>query len=438
MSLPDARYLILTSRLIPGLDGGFTVATLQRAGLLASMGAVPVLLSVDPGTPADHAQHRRDFALRGHEHAFRNLFDDAAGDLAWLRDASAPGRASDGVEYRTIPDADGSPLISLPVISGDPDWHLSTANVVVHAASGDRVLAGFGGLYRAWLDHVVADAASGPVVVVCESRQLGELLASWRPAGVRIVHTIHTTHLEPPYGVDAPVNGLWRRWFEVARAFDAVMWPTEQQRADVEARFGAHPGYTVVPNAAPDAVTAVAPVVGQRIVMLNRLAPGKRADHSIRAWSRVVEEVPDATLEIWGDGALRDTLQAQIDELGLGASVVLRGRSDVGPAVFDGATAMVQSTAFEGQGLATLEALSRGVPVVSYDVRYGPRDQIAAGGGILVPDGDVDALAAAMITVLTDAAARQRMSDAALVTARSYAPARVSAALADAVRLALR
>ncbi|GAB3146346.1 hypothetical protein GCM10027058_03830 [Microbacterium neimengense] len=435
-TLEDVRVLVLTSRLVPGLDGGYTVATLQRARLLADAGARVRLLSVDPGTPGEHAAHRAAFVAAdaaASVDAFRNLFDDAAADPRWLIAAATPGEATPGVAYREIPDAVGRPLLALPVIPGDPDWHLTKAAVVVHAPGGDRILPGFGGLYRAWLDHVVA-ALAQPVVLFCESRQLGELLAEDPPRGVRIVHTIHTTHLSAPYAPDAPVNDLWRRWFAVADRFDAVLWPTAQQRADAEDRFGPHPGATVLPNAAPVAVDEAAPTDPHRVVMLGRLAPGKRIDHAIRAWSRVVAAVPDARLEIWGDGALRDDLQRLIDERGLAASVSLEGRSEAGPALFDGAALMLQTTAFEGQGLAALEAMSRGVPVVSYDVRYGPRDQLGTGGGVLVVDGDEDALADAVIRLLRDPAARGRAARIALDRAADFAPSRIRDALASLVR----
>jgi glycosyltransferase involved in cell wall biosynthesis len=307
------------------------------------------------------------------------------------------------------------------------------------------VLDGFGALYRAWLDHLVAELRAlreRPVVVVCESRQLGELLATWRPEGTRVAHTIHIAHVLPPYTPDAPVNPLWERWFEIAGAFDAVLWPTPQQMRDVEVRFGTHPGYVLAANAAPQVVAEPAPVTGRRLVMLNRLAPVKRVDHAIRAWQRVHEAVPEATLDIWGDGVLRDDLQRLVDELGLSASVALRGRNDAGPVVFDGAVAMVQSSAYEGQGLSTLEAMSRGCPVIAYDVPYGPKDQLESGAGILVPDpggaGDVDAVADAMIRVLTDTDARAAMAREALVTARRFAPEAAAAALADGIRHALR
>jgi glycosyltransferase involved in cell wall biosynthesis len=446
--VPPAHYLILASRLVPGLDGGFTVATLQRAQLLRDLGAQPRLLTLDPATPDVHAAHRETFVERGDAasiEVFRNLFDDAVAEPGWLTDAAQAGEADPDAEYRVIADATGRPVLSIPVIPGDADWHLTTVPVVVHTGDGDRVLDGFGGLYRAWLDHVVSAlraAEDKPVVLICESRQLGELLAHWRPEGVRIVHTIHIAHVLAPYTPDAPVNALWERWFRVADRFDAVMWPTPQQKRDVEDRFGVHDGYVLAANAAPEIVAEAPAVDGKRLVMLNRLAPVKRVDHAIRAWSRVAAVVPDATLEIWGDGVLRADLERLIDDLGLSASVVLRGRNDAGPVVFDGAVAMVQSSAYEGQGLSTLEAMTRGCPVIAYDVPYGPRDQLEEGAGILVPDpggeGDVDALAAAMIRVLTDADARARMSCKALETARRFAPAVAASALAAAVRHALR
>jgi glycosyltransferase involved in cell wall biosynthesis len=455
---PDAWYVILSSRLIPDLDGGYTVATLARARQMAEAGVDggrgPLLLTLDPGRPADHAAHRAEFVRRGaiaRPELMRNLFDDASapegGVAHWLRQAVRAGDRAAGVDYRTIPDADDRPVVDLPVIAGDPDWHTSTAPVAVRDERAEvvGVLDGFGALYRAWLDSVVEElraAEDKPVVLICESRQLGELLAHWRPEGVRLVHTIHIAHLLPPYTPDAPVNALWERWFQVADRFDAVLWPTPQQKHDVEARFGAHPGYALAANAAPVTVAAPAPVEGKRLVMLNRLAPVKRVDHAIRAWVRVATAVPDATLEIWGDGALRDDLQALIDDLGLSASVVLRGRNDAGPVVFDGATAMVQSSAYEGQGLSTLEAMSRGCPVIAYDVPYGPRDQLESGAGVLVADpggqGDIDALTDAMILVLTDADARERMAVRALETARRFAPEAAASALAAGIRHALQ
>ncbi len=448
---PDAWYVSLSSRLIPGLDGGYTIAALQRARHMADAGVDggqgPVLLTVDPGTRADHDAHRAEFARRGlldDPARLRNLFDEASdpagGAAQWLRAAAHPGEADPALDYRVVAGADGAAVVELPVVAGDPDWHISTAPVVVRGRDGSvaGVIDGFGALYRAWLAHVVSDLRARrdrPVVVVCESRQLGELLAGWEDPGVRLVHGIHTIHLEPPFDADAPLNPLWSRWFTVAERFDAVLWLTASQRDDVQARFGLSDVHVVAPHGVP-AAASVVPVSERedgRVVMLGRLAPGKRVDSAIRAFARVVAAVPHARLDVYGEGAERERLQALIDERGLTAHVVLHGVTEDPGRVLDEASVYLQTSAFEGQGLALTEALVHGCPAVVYDVRYGPRDLLASGGGILVPDGDEDALVDALVRMLTDAALRERLAAEAVAASRAVDPAHAMAALAAAV-----
>ncbi|MDN3495777.1 glycosyltransferase [Planococcus sp. APC 4015] len=450
---PDAEYVILSSRLIPDMDGGYTLATLARARQMAAAGVHggrgPLLLTVDPGTPAEHARHRAAFDGRDlvvDPTRMRNLFDEAAdpagGAASWLRAAARAGGADPALEYRVIPDAAGRPVVSLPVIAGDPDWHISDAAVVVHdgTGAGIGVLGGFGALYRAWLAHVVAGLraadASRPVVVVCESRQLGELLVGWDDPDVRLLHAIHTIHLEPPYTPDAALNTLWSRWFSVAERFDAVLWPTHAQRADVADRFGDAGVHVVVPHGVASAASVPpgSERVPGRVVMLNRLAPGKRVDHAVRAFAAVVAGVPEATLDIYGEGAERAALQALIDDLGLTAHVVLRGATDDPARALRAASAYLSTSAYEGQGLAIVEALVDGCPVVSYDAPYGPRELLSRGGGVLVPDGDVDALAGAVVQVLTDPDLHHRLAVEAVQSARAVDPAHAMAALAGAAR----
>jgi poly(glycerol-phosphate) alpha-glucosyltransferase len=450
-AFPDAEYLLVSSRLIPDHDGGYALAALARARQMAAAGVHggrgPLLLTLDPGTPAAHAQHRAAFAGRDlvvDPARMRNLFDESAaphgGAADWLRAAAHPGEPDPSLEYRPIPDA-AHPVVALPVIAGDPDWHVTSAPIAVHGARGELVgvIDGFGALYRAWLEHVVAGLRAGdagrPVVVLCESRQLGELLTGWDDPALRLVHAIHTIHLEPPYTADAPVNPLWSRWFTLAERFDAVLWPTDAQRSDVEERFGASPVHVVVPNAVPAAasVTPLAERTPGRVVMLNRLAPGKRIDHAVRAFAEVVRAVPEATLDVFGAGPEHAALERLIGDLGLEAHVALRGITDDPGRELADAAAFLSTSAFEGQGLSIAEALAHGCPVVAYDIRYGPRDMLRSGGGLLVPDGDLDALTAALIALLTDVELRARLTAEAVAASRAVQPDHAMAALAQAV-----
>ncbi|WP_203582345.1 glycosyltransferase [Microbacterium hibisci] len=448
-TLPPADYVVIGSRVALGLDGGFAVAVPARLRLLEAAGAPePLMLSVDGQSVGAHAAQRQAFVDGGHVPSasrVRNLFDELSADATWLLEAGEPGAATPGVTYRTVTDAAARPIVSLPVFENDPEWHLRNANVVVHAPEGDRVVQGFRGLYVAWLEAIAAarrDAAGDPerlFVVVCESRQLGEALVGWADPRVRVVHTVHNSHLPAPYDDPAaPVSGLWARWLPTLDAYDAVLWPTAAQRDEIAARFGDPGTFHVVPNtialgSEPPGAASRDP---RRVVMLNRLAPQKRVDLAVRAWPAVLAAVTDARLDIYGDGPLRNELQGLIDELGVAASVTLHGATADRDAIFDRAALFVTSTAFEGQGLSIAEALARGLPVVSTDARYGPREAVD-GAGVLVPPGDVDALAAAVIDLLQDDVRRAELSSRARAAAATFTPEAVQPLLVGALRSAV-
>src|SRR5690606_27656736 len=159
-------------------------------------------------------------------------------DAAWLRAAALPldtlpldtvPQPGSDVDRRAIQDAAGRTVLELPVIVGDPAWHLSPAPVLIWDAAGSELigwLPGFGGLYRAWLNARVADAVSAArdAVVICEARQIGELLiadaAPLLHPDVRVLHTTHACHVLPPYRWDSPMDAAWERWLGIADRFD--------------------------------------------------------------------------------------------------------------------------------------------------------------------------------------------------------------------------
>lgn len=453
-SLPPARYLVLASRLVPDLDGGFTISVLRRALDMAAAGAGVTLLTVDPGGTADHDAHRAEWVRRGllgSAAGLRNLFDDARSDPSWLYRAAIPGPApASPWPTRAITDDGGATVLELPVVSGDAAWHLTDAPVRVY--DGGAVigwLPGFGGLYRAWLNALGAepgdDASDGrgaPVVVLCEARQIGEtLVAAGEPAldaGIRVLHTTHACHVLSPFRWDSPMDAAWERWFDVADRFDGVLWLTSSQRDDVERRFGeSRLRSFVVPHPAPAVSASTDPVAG-RIVILNSLIPRKRVDHVLRALPAVRAAMPAAHLRVYGDGAALGELRALAAALGIDDAVAWTGHvADPATQAWASADVLVLASTNEGQPLVVLEALAAGVPVVAYDMPYGPRDTLARGGGVLVADGDIDALAAALIDVLSDRERRAELAAEGRAAAATMDAAASMRALGDAVRTAL-
>ncbi|WP_194420278.1 glycosyltransferase [Microbacterium abyssi] len=441
--LPSGEYLVLASRLIPDLDGGFTISVLRRARDMAAAGARVRILTVDPGTAEEHDAHRAEWRRRGllpDGVELRNLFDDARADAAWLRAAARPldDAADSAGDRRIITDSDGRTVLELPVIHGDPNWHLSEASVVVWDAAGPvGRLAGFGALYRTWINALAAETEG--VIVICEARQVGELLvadaAPLLAPGVVLLHATHACHVLAPFHWDSPIDAIWERWLGIADRFDQVLWLTPSQRADVERRIGSGIRSAVVPHSVPVEGQNL-PVPG-RLSMMCSLIPRKRVDHAIRALARVRADVPDAELHVYGAGALRHDLEQLAAELGVDDAVELHGHlADLSEAWRE-ADAFVFTSTNEGQGMVVLEALGHGVPLISYDMPYGPKDALVDGGGILVDDGDVEALASAMTAVIGDRRRRDELASQARTAAARRSPAASMAALGAAVRDAI-
>jgi glycosyltransferase involved in cell wall biosynthesis len=142
---------------------------------------------------------------------------------------------------------------------------------------------------------------------------------------------------------------------------------------------------------------------GSQIVgVVARLEPEKGHPTLIEAWPKVLRAVPDSYLLIVGEGSRRDALEAQARELRVAHRVVFTGRRDDVPAVTAALDVAVLPSYREAQGLTILEAMALSRPVVASNVGGIPEMIEDGRTGLLVPPHDSDALAAAIVRLLTD------------------------------------
>ena len=140
---------------------------------------------------------------------------------------------------------------------------------------------------------------------------------------------------------------------------------------------------------------------GGQILAVGNFKTQKNFPLLLRAFA-MIAHVPGRFLVIIGDGEQRPALEALVRELGLAGQVALPGRSQSVEAIYRTADLYAMSSDFEGLPTVLIEALGAGLPVVSTDCPFGPREILRNGEyGLLVPCGDADALAAAMAKSLS-------------------------------------
>ncbi|MEG9548700.1 glycosyltransferase family 4 protein [Streptomyces baarnensis] len=213
---------------------------------------------------------------------------------------------------------------------------------------------------------------------------------------------------------------------------DALTTVTRADADDYRSRLKL-PGLRIetIPNAVPEPAGPPAGGDLKWVVAAGRLHRVKRYDLLVRAFAQVSAARPDWRLRIYGGGDAtgneQASLRALIAELGLHSQVFLMGSVNPMEAEWPKGSIAAVTSERESFGMTIVEAMRAGLPVVATDCPHGPAEIIEDGAdGRLVPVGDPDATAAALLQLIEDDELRHRMGAAALASSARFDPARIA------------
>jgi len=177
----------------------------------------------------------------------------------------------------------------------------------------------------------------------------------------------------------------------------------------------------VIENAKNEWGNHTAALENKNVIAIGRYDYQKGFDRLIKAWRLVYDRFPDWKLKIIGDGELRNELETLVVNSHLDDVVELKKKTSDILSEYLESSLLVMSSRYEGLPMVLLEAMSVGLPMVSFDCKCGPRDVMMNGeNGFLVPEGNIPALAEKITQLIEDPNLRKKMGRRAKINSERF------------------
>lgn len=204
----------------------------------------------------------------------------------------------------------------------------------------------------------------------------------------------------------------------IVRRFDRFVVLTREDAG----YWGTLPNLQVIPNAALQIPDVRHDDTSRRVIAVGRLDYQKGFDRLLQAWALLPEDLrADWRLDIFGQGEWEPMLRQMTADLGITGSARINRPTTQIFQEYAASAFLAMSSHYEGFPMVLIEAMACGAPGVCFDFKCGPKDIIRDGeNGLIVPEGDIPALARAMARLMRDDALRAQMSARAREVTETY------------------
>lgn len=262
---------------------------------------------------------------------------------------------------------------------------------------------------------------SGPVVLYASSDFFPDVIpaAVMRLAKRNSIWTQKVYHIAPDHRRLAQLAQRFSHWI-ICRYADAAIVDNADVRdhlvrsgMDADKAHVCKPGVMLPPPPVPR--------TGTRAVYVGRVHPAKGIEELLQVWRLVCDRMPEARLALVGhvEDSIRVALHASIDEMGLANNVDVHGFVDdaTRTEILNGSNVFMSASSEEGFGIALLEAMACGLPVVAWDI---PAFEVFRQVGRLIRRGDHEVFADTVVDIFRDSAMQAHLGSMGRELARLH------------------
>ena len=250
---------------------------------------------------------------------------------------------------------------------------------------------------------------------------LPSLKVKSHPSFIREMHFVKNYRRLSANSIRDKISSGYSEFYDYCfkiRKYDKIVTLTHEDR---ERNWQGNNDVVVIPNPVTAQVNVQSKCCNPKAIAAGRLVRIKNFSSLIRLWKKVVSVHPEWILEIWGKGDQETVLKNLIESSALDNNVLLKGYTSDIYAKMAEASMFLLTSEHEGFGLVLLEAMSVGLPVISYACPTGPRDLITDGeNGFLIQPNDEDGFVEKVCRLIEDGELRMKMSENALRTSENY------------------
>ncbi|MCC2931125.1 glycosyltransferase [Bacillus sp. LBG-1-113] len=247
-----------------------------------------------------------------------------------------------------------------------------------------------------WLEQL-CEKENMPIII-CDGVGSASKVNAMKAGIAKRLYCVHSNHLDFPHTLGSPVRKNHKYVMEHIKDYDGLIVLTHEQKEDILKDFEAKDNIFVIPHAPRKLnIPGKTKKKENEFVMIARYHEEKGIEKAIGAMDIVKGTHPNIVLNIYGSGPHKPQYEELIKKKKL-TNVVLHEYTSDPAKQYKQALATLLTSKFEGFSLAICESFSCGTPVISFDVKYSPRELIAQNSaGLIVEYGNVEQLAESII-----------------------------------------